>query len=83
MATYQEQIERMRQQREAKVKAEEEAKARQLSPEQIKNWRQALAFTAIGGAAYVIPDQMVQAIYEKFMGEINSDAPLDTRKVQE
>ena len=73
MATYQEQIERRRIEREAKEKAEAERLARQLSPEQIKNWRQVLALTPIGPAAYIIPSDLVQAIYEKFQRELSSD----------
>ena len=74
MATYQEQLDRLRKQRGAKEKVEEERKANALSHEQIKNWRNALALTPIGIAAYYLPDEMIQALRDKFNQELNAGA---------
>ena len=64
MATYQQQLERLRYQREAREKAEAERKANQLTPEQIKHWRLVLC-RIVGPGAMLIPDATVQEFRDR------------------
>jgi DNA-binding GntR family transcriptional regulator len=79
MATYQEQIERLRLAREAKEKAEAERLAKQMTPEQIKNFRQVLAHM-VGPYAYIMPDAMVEEFRDRIQDRINAEcAAADSR----
>ena len=79
MATYQEQLERLRQQREAKERAEAERKANQLTPDQIKHWRQVLLHV-VGPGAMLIPDAMVQEFRDRFQQRINEETGSDRER---
>ena len=70
MATYQEQIEKLRIAREAREKVEAENKARQLSPEQIKNWRQVLV-QVVGPFALIMPESMVHDLRDLYQKRID------------
>jgi DNA-binding FadR family transcriptional regulator len=80
MATYQEQIERLRLAREAKEKAEAELLAKQMTPEQIKNFRQVLAHM-VGPYAYFMPDAMVQEFRDRIQERLNAEAVAADRGV--
>lgn len=72
MATYQEQIERNRKQREEREKAEAERKASQLGPEQIKLWRTVLA-QMVGPFAHVMPEAMVQQFRDRIQERLDKE----------
>lgn len=74
MATYQEQLERLRREREAREKADAENKARQMTPEQIKNWREVLV-RVVGPFAYVMPETMVREFRDRIQRDINTQFP--------
>ena len=86
MSTYQEQLARIRAEKAAKQKANEEAEARKLSPEQIKNWRDIIAMTSIGPFAYTMPEEMVQTFKDRLEAKLKQafrdrvDADLKSRK---
>lgn len=69
MATYQQQLERLRLQREAKEKAEAEEKARLLTPDQIKHWRLVLANMGVP-MAMSMPDSWVQKFKDRIQDRI-------------
>jgi hypothetical protein len=73
MATYQEQLERLRREREAKEKAEAERLAKQMTPEQIKNWRGILMNMGLGPYALIMPEEMVQEIRDRIQDRINAE----------
>ena len=75
MSTYQEQLARIRAEKAAKQKANEEAEACKLSPEQIKNWRDVIAATSIGPFAYIMSEEMVQAFRDRVDAELKSRKP--------
>lgn len=72
MATYQEQLDRLRQQREAREKAEAERKALEMTPDQITNWRGILRHM-VGPYALIMPDSMVQEFRDRFQDRINDE----------
>ena len=72
MATYQEQLERMRIEREAKEKIEAERKASQLSPDQVSHWRLVLANMGIP-FAMSMPVEMVQRFRDGIQARINAE----------
>ncbi len=72
MATYQQQLDRLRAQKEAKAKAEAEAKARQLSPDQVAHWRLVLANMGIP-LAMSMPEEMVQQFRDAVQARINRE----------
>lgn len=72
MATYQEQIERHRREREAKEKTEIERKAKQLTPEQIKNWRGVLSHI-VGPFAFVMSEEMVRHFHDVIQAKLSKD----------
>lgn len=71
MATYQEQIEKARREKEAKAKAAEAAKAAQLSPEQIEHWRLVLANMGVP-FAMSMPESYVQRFRDAIQAEFNT-----------
>lgn len=79
MATYQEQLDRLRREREAKEKAEAERLAKLMTPEQIKNFRGVLAHM-VGPYAYIMPDAMVEEFRDRIQDRINAECvPPDSR----
>lgn len=66
MATYQEQLERLRREKEEKAKAEE------LSAKQIDNWRGVLAHMGIPFARSM-PVEMVQRFRDALQGRVNAE----------
>lgn len=71
MATYQEQIEKRRLEREAKEKAEAASK---LSPDQVAHWRLVLANMGIP-FAMSMPVDMVQRFRDGLQARINAEYP--------
>jgi hypothetical protein len=65
MATYQEQIERLRKQREQREKAA------QLSKEQVEHWRIVLANMSIP-FAMTMPAEMIQEFRDRMQASINN-----------
>ena len=82
MATYQEQIERRRLEREAKEKAEADAKAKQLSPEQVAHWRLVLAHMGVP-FAMSMPVEMVQRFRDALQARINAEYPAESTDIGE
>lgn len=72
MATYQEQIRRRAVEREAKEKAEAERLANQMTPEQIKNWRQILLHM-VGPFALLMEDEMVQEFRDRIQARVHEE----------
>ncbi len=71
MAIYQEQIERLNRMKESKEKAETE---RELSGEQIENWRIVLRNMGIP-LAMSIPESMVQKFRDALQKRIDAEMP--------
>lgn len=69
MATYQEQIEKRRLEKEAKAKADAE---RHLSPDQVANWRLVLANMGVP-FAMTMPEAMVQKFRDGIQARINKE----------
>jgi DNA-binding transcriptional regulator YiaG len=82
MATYQEQIANAKRAKEAKAKAEAERAAQELSPEQVKNWREALALT-IGPYAHVMHEDYVRALHAAFRERLKAISPSDIVQPEE
>jgi len=76
MATYQEQIEKAKLAKEAKAKVDAERAAMELTPEQVKNWREALALT-IGPYAHVMHEEYVRALHAAFRERLKAASPSD------
>ena len=74
MATYQEQLEKIRSQKETKAKAEAEEQARLLSPEQVGHWRIVLANMGIPFARSM-PAEMVQRFRDAIQARIDGEHP--------
>lgn len=79
MATYQEQLDKLRQQREAKEKAEAERLAGQLSPKQMKNWREVLV-RIVGPYALIMPEAMVQEFRDRFNASLKGSRSGDEQE---
>lgn len=69
MATYQEQLARLRKQREEREKFEAEQRAKQLSPEQVAHWRIVLANMGIPFAMSMSED-MIQKFKDGIQARI-------------
>ena len=77
MATYQEQIARGQREKEAKEKADAEEKTKQLSPEQVRNWRLVLVHMGVP-FAMSMPETMVQQFRDALQDRINVEYPRPT-----
>jgi sugar-specific transcriptional regulator TrmB len=73
MATYQEQLERLRKRREEKERADAEREAQKLSPEQVANWRQVL-LRVVGPYALIMPEAMVQEFRDRIQERVMRDS---------
>lgn len=74
MATYQQQLDKLRLQREAKERAEAASEAAQLSPDQVAHWRLVLANMGIP-FAMSMPVDMVQRFRDGLQARVNAEYP--------
>jgi hypothetical protein len=72
MATYQQQLEKLRLQKEAKAKAEAEAKARQLTPDQVAHWRLVMVNMGVP-FAMSMPESIVQEFRDRIQLRLNAE----------
>lgn len=72
MATYQEQIEANRRKREAREKADAERKAKELTPDQVRHWRDVLGYMGVP-FAHSMPVEMVQQFKDAMQTRIANE----------
>lgn len=72
MATYQQQLDKLRLQREAKEKAEAAREATKLSPDQVTHWRGVLSYMGVP-FAMSMPESIVQQFRDGLQARINAE----------